>query len=431
MSERKPKIEQSSLKKKYSYTSTPLFKNQNRGTKLHKKESKALAIKHSLTFSTEEQILKEMDDPNNDYIKDSLTDIINIKRQIKELSKFFADMKTQTQQEAQIISELSAKINTSVKIHYKYVPYLRGLQPFIEEFLGKVTEVNPSTLYQDAPTLKYLETYEKLYHCLGHDSYTNILKIFEKYCLFGKTYTKYTMEYSQFCSLFIQNNLYETTLPKSDMEVIYNRVKKNTDEKNVTFNEFVTILDEIAKHLYPWETNQMNRIKYLIGNKLANLPCIEKTEEDKKRDRWYYLLETDEIKPIFKENVFLLYSWFSKHCDDCKKILDIETFINMVHDKKIIPIFLSNKEVVGIVNYVRYHRKNLAPTNFMDFYIFCDAISILSLHACSKYLEEGGNIQTENSPDMSTSHLTKKANKKYIDNHEKLKLFYNFILFQK
>ena len=48
-----------------------------------------------------------------------------------------------------------------------------------------------------------------------------MLRLYEKYCLFGKSFTNYKMDYSQLVEMFLQNKFYEITLPKCDIEVIF------------------------------------------------------------------------------------------------------------------------------------------------------------------------------------------------------------------
>ena len=50
---------------------------------------------------------------------------------------------------------------------------------------------------------------EAFYSNVGHDYYTKILKIFEKYCQYGKINSSFGMDYSQFSTFMIQNNLYD------------------------------------------------------------------------------------------------------------------------------------------------------------------------------------------------------------------------------
>jgi hypothetical protein len=66
---------------------------------------------------------------------------------------------------------------------------------------------------------------EKIYINLGHEMYTKIIRVFEKYCLFGKTNTNFNMDYSQFNTFMSQNLIYDDFLTKSATDVIFNKVK--------------------------------------------------------------------------------------------------------------------------------------------------------------------------------------------------------------
>ena len=66
---------------------------------------------------------------------------------------------------------------------------------------------------------------ETLYCHLGHEVYTKIMSLFEKYCFFGRTFTNFNMDYTQFNNLFTQNNIYDEVLTKSQSDVIFNKVR--------------------------------------------------------------------------------------------------------------------------------------------------------------------------------------------------------------
>ena len=373
--------------------------------------------KNSLYFSSEEQIIKEMDDPNNEMLKDSLATIISINHNLTSLNKEYNDLKEKMALTEKEVDEILKKTSIKYNTVYKYIPYLKGLDTLVDDYLTKINDKHDSPV-----VVEQNELYEQLYNCLGHDSYTKILKVFEYYCLFGKSYSNYTMEYSQFCSLFVQNNLYESTLPKSELEVIYNRIKKNTTNKNVTFTEFLQIFNEMSKHLYAWEDKEILRIKHLINNHFSNLPCLAKTTQEKKNERWYFLLESDDIRSVVKDYLNFLYDWFSKNSSSNFRV-DMETFIKMAQLKKMVPVFLYNKEVVSTFNFVKYQKKNLYSKNTFDFRLFVESVCLLSLQACEKYLEEGGEINQQN-PDEE---LTKSQRNKNITPAEKLRIFLNFI----
>ena len=77
---------------------------------------------------------------------------------------------------------------------------------------------------------------ENYYNNLGHDYYTKILKIFEKYCHFGKVNSSFGMDYSQFSTFMTQNNMYDgMSVNKTDSELIFNKVKGQNKCKIIYF----------------------------------------------------------------------------------------------------------------------------------------------------------------------------------------------------
>ena len=67
---------------------------------------------------------------------------------------------------------------------------MKGLDTLVDDYLTKIDDKHDSF----SGVAEQNDLYEQLYNCLGHDSYTKILKVFEYYCLFGKSYSNYTME---------------------------------------------------------------------------------------------------------------------------------------------------------------------------------------------------------------------------------------------
>jgi hypothetical protein len=66
---------------------------------------------------------------------------------------------------------------------------------------------------------------EVFYNNLGHHYYTQILKIFEMYCYFGKINTNFEMDFSQFTTFMQQNSMYDKTLDKTYSELTFNKIK--------------------------------------------------------------------------------------------------------------------------------------------------------------------------------------------------------------
>ena len=77
----------------------------------------------------------------------------------------------------------------------------------------------------DANIKKTEELLETFYNNLGHYYFTKILKIFEKYCYFGKINTSFEMDFSQFVTFMTQNSMYDKTLDKTYCELIFNKIK--------------------------------------------------------------------------------------------------------------------------------------------------------------------------------------------------------------
>ena len=294
---------------------------------------------------SEEQLLKEMESPNNNYVKDDLNNLFHIRNEIINLREYFEGIRPKQLEEISKVNELEEEMKKEYNSTYEFTPYFNGLKELVDEYYKKnnivIKEINE----------KYI-TYEKIYNSLGHETYNKILRLFEKYCFYGRTFTNYKMEYSQFVAMHIDNNLYELTLPKGDIEVIYNKIKKNIGEnKDVSFEDFIYILQEISKHLYGWEEDPIIRLKYLINNNYVNLPALMVSLNDKKLQRWFYILTTKEIENVIKKYIGRIYALFLRYCDTRKK-LSMQNLIKIAQDKKIVPVFLSSKEIIYIMNYI-------------------------------------------------------------------------------
>ena len=393
-----------------------------------------LSVNKKKNELSEEQLLKEMESPNNNYVKDDLNNLFHIRNEIINLREYFEGIRPKQLEEISKVNELEEEMKKEYNSTYEFTPYFNGLKEVVDEYYKKnniiIKEINE----------KYI-TYEKIYNSLGHETYNKILRLFEKYCFYGRTFTNYKMEYSQFVAMHIDNNLYELTLPKGDIEVIYNKIKKNIGEnKDVSFEDFIYILQEISKHLYGWEEDPIIRLKYLINNNYVNLPALMVSLNDKKLQRWFYILTTKEIENVIKKYIGRIYALFLRYCDTRKK-LSMQNLIKIAQDKKIVPVFLSSKEIIYIMNYIKYQRKQLFPKDECDFLLFIETICIASLKSFDKYLEEGGetNFGGNESGDEENLQLRKiiitasminkeEKDKKYIDNDERLEIFINSIL---
>ena len=76
---------------------------------------------------------------------------------------------------------------------------------------------------------------EKIYSNLGHEIYTRLIKIYEKYCFFGKTNTNFNLDYSQFSKFMVQNEIYDKYLTKTETDIIFNKVKSIHKCKNIFY----------------------------------------------------------------------------------------------------------------------------------------------------------------------------------------------------
>jgi len=67
---------------------------------------------------------------------------------------------------------------------------------------------------------------EALYDILGHDSYTKLIIIFEKYLLYGKSVASTDLDYSQFKAFIISNKVNNEHLTLKKCEILFNQVKR-------------------------------------------------------------------------------------------------------------------------------------------------------------------------------------------------------------
>ena len=89
--------------------------------------------KNSLYFSSEEQIIKEMDDPNNEMLKDSLATIISINHNLTSLNKEYNDLKEKMALTEKEVDEILKKTSIKYNTVYKYIPYLKGLDTLVDD----------------------------------------------------------------------------------------------------------------------------------------------------------------------------------------------------------------------------------------------------------------------------------------------------------
>ena len=367
-------------------------------------------------FIPKDILIQEYEDPKNNKIKSEITQFILIDSEIKKLQPTYDELLVKMREDEKIINELNKELG-NLKSNYKYSPYLLGIEEFINIFFKQNNiKYKPKKL-----TFKNnLVNIEKIYNVLGHETYLKMLRLYEKYCLFGKSFTNYKMDYSQLVEMFLQNKFYEITLPKCDIEVIFKKIKMSRGEnKEVNFEDFLYIFIEIAKYLYEWEDNEYIRVKYLINNNL-DLSCLKKTLKDKKYERWYYLLETREIRNVIKKYLNKLYSIFNKYARDTCYV-KIENFINICQEMSLIPIFQSTKEMIEIVSNTNYKKLFMNPTTEINFITFVEVVCIASLFSYDQYYE---NLKKNNKINKNRKKREKKEEvyEKEFSENEKINI---------
>lgn len=196
---------------------------------------------------------------------------------------------------------------------------------------------------------------ENLYYNLGHEVYTKLINIFEKYCFYGKTYTNFNMDYSQFSTFMSQNKICDKQLPKSQTELIFNKVRNNN--KSICFEEFIVILIEFSKIVFPWEKNFVKSFTYFINKYILHIQCLNKSPEEKNMERWYFFLESDEFIKEIKKHMPMLHKIFIKYkVKDLKvnECINTSNFIKMSKEMTVIPVFLSAKEIISVRYFIDY-----------------------------------------------------------------------------
>ena len=95
--------------------------------------------------------------------------------------------------------------------------------------------IAPSNNSNNRPNEEILEA---IYNKLGHEVYTKLLSVFEKYCLYGKGNSNFSMDYSQFTTFMTQNNMYDSNLNKQNTELTFNKIKSH----NKGYNYYIIYL---------------------------------------------------------------------------------------------------------------------------------------------------------------------------------------------
>lgn len=418
MSERKNIIKQSN-----SFKTKQLLNSSNSLKKNYSNSPYNLKTDHSATAFGMLQLKKELEDPNNERLKDSITSIMKINYNINEMSKSFDKIKlTKIQEENQIKSLMKPNsFNTS----YEYTSYLKGLNDIVALFLSSAKPIKKSKTTNMSPSVPLsttskdiIEKLESLYQVLGHDSYCSLLYLYEKHCEYGKTFTNFNLDYSQFCILLTKNNLYLPKITKEKCEIIYNRVKQVS--KAITFDSFIDILNEMCKEILPKESNWLKRLKFYYSAYISKAPCIKKTMFGKELDRFYFMLETEDINNEIGKLLPSLYSeYLNNIIGDLRygEVIDSIGLITLCKKKQIIPVFMSGKEVMEILNFAKNKKKRLFPSIYFNFLVFCEVICLIALYSYGKYYRE--EIKKNNRNEKSKTHSSKA---------EQIEIFIKFIL---
>lgn len=200
---------------------------------------------------------------------------------------------------------------------------------------------------------------ESYYNYLGHEPYIKLVNSFEKFCNYGKTVSNMQMDYSQFTNFMAKNNLICDEIKKSNIEIAFNKIKNNN--KSINFSEFLNVLVEIAKTEFPFENNNNKLLNYFFNKRLIGSPSMAKTDEEKNFERWYFFLESNEIRKEVLKNLGFFFKLFNKYkVKDFKlgEVMDVNEMIKFCKDLTIIPTFLSSKDVVNVNLIIRFFSKN-------------------------------------------------------------------------
>lgn len=278
---------------------------------------------------------------------------------------------------------------------------------FSPKHTNKPKPINSPKNYEDKRSEDLLESF---YSNLGHEYYTKILKIFEKYCFFGKVNTNFEMDFSQFSTFMKQNGMYDSNLEEQSCALIFNKIKGSN--KLINFEDFIKIIIEFARKEFEWEKDHFKAFKYFINRRINHFPCLEPTFEEKNLERFYFFLEYDDYQQEIKKLLPCLKRCFTKYKHSDLRIsecISSDGFIKMCKDLTIVPVFMSSKEVVDVINYVKYHKKTLFPTGNISFCSFCEVLCLIAFQSFDKYSQE-------------------EHQKKYVDHIDKLKIFLKFLI---
>lgn len=120
----------------------------------------------------------------------------------------------------EVLNSSSTKTNTAnIMVNKKQIP--KHAASFNEKSNKK-----PINSPKNNDNLKKSEEMlEAFYANVGHDYYTKILKMFEKYSQYGKVNSSFNMDYTQFSTFMTQNQMYDKNIEKTYSELIFNKIK--------------------------------------------------------------------------------------------------------------------------------------------------------------------------------------------------------------
>jgi len=159
--------------------------------------------------------------------------------------------------------------------------------------------------------------------------------------------------------------------------------------------------------MFAWEKNTMNCLIYFVNKFILNIECLKKSDEEKILDRYYFLLEHGNFSGEVKNHLSLLFKHFQRYkVKDLRfgECIDDNNFQKFAKDVGITPVFLSSKDIVYIINFVKYKKKSLIPNNYFN---FCSFVEIICLIAFQAYIDFN---KENNKTKLFVSHLEKIKN---------------------
>jgi hypothetical protein len=107
--------------------------------------------------------------------------------------------------------------------------------------ISNAASISPSKQRSSVPTKEACNMLENFYSKLGHEIYSKLMNIFEKYCLYGKTHTNFHLDFQQFSHFTSQNEIYNETISRAQGEFIFNRVRKENKCKKFYLKKQLTL----------------------------------------------------------------------------------------------------------------------------------------------------------------------------------------------